>query len=207
MNEKHYILIDYENVQTKSLAILRSTPSEHFQIIVFVSANQLNIPIELVSSMQELGEKARYLQIAGTGNNVLDFHIAYYLGDLTARDENACFHIISKDTGYDQLIKHLKRKELNVTRCKDLFEIPWLSAVNKETQGEQISAIIDNLSARGASRPRKMKTLKTTIKDLFGDTLETEAIDDLVEDLQNQKYIIVDKDNVTYSKLEQLQND
>ena len=194
----------YKRRVWQSCAVRRS---EHFQIIVFVGANQLNIPIELVSSMQELGDKARYLQIAGIGNNVLDFHIAYYLGDLTARDENACFHIISKDAGYDQLIKHLKRKELNITRCKDLFEIPWLSAANKETQAEQITAIIDNLSARGASRPRKMKTLKNTIKDLFGDTLETKELDDLVEDLQNQKYIIVDGDNVTYSKLEQLQND
>ena len=204
--KKHYILIDYENVQTKSLAVLRSIPNQQFQIIVFVGANQLKIPIELASSMQAFGDQASYLQITGTGPNALDFHIAYYLGNLSARDPNGYFHVISKDTGYDQLIKHLKTKKVNVARQKDLFDIPWLSSANKEPQKEQIAAIVNNLSARGASRPRKVKTLRNSIKNLFGDKLEAEEIDSLVQDLQQQKYIVIDKDNVSYHKMQRLRN-
>ena len=204
--KKHYILIDYENVQTKSLAVLCSIPNQTFQIIVFVGANQSKIPIELASSMQGFGDKASYIQITGTGHNALDFHIAYYLGDLSARDPKGSFHVISRDTGYDQLIKHLKRKKINVARQKDLFDIPWLSSVNKEPQDEQVSAIVNNLSARGASRPRKVKTLKNTIKDLFGDKLEAEEIDNLVRELQQQKYITIDEDNVSYHKMQRLRN-
>ena len=199
--KKHYILIDYENVQTKSLAVLHSTPNQAFRVIVFVGANQSRIPIELVSSMQGFGNKAEYVQITGSGRNALDFHIAYYLGALTERDPTGYFHVISKDTGYDQLIKHLKGKKVSAARQKDLFEIPWLSSSNKKPMNEQITAIVENLAARGNSRPRKVKTLKNSINSLFGNKLEAEKIDNLVKDLQEQKYIVIKQENVTYQNM------
>ena len=199
--KKHYILIDYENVQTKSLAVLHSTPNQAFLVIVFVGANQSKIPIELVSSMQGFGNKAEYVQITGSGRNALDFHIAYYLGALTERDPAGYFHVISKDTGYDQLIKHLKGKKVNAARQKDLFEIPWLSSSNKKPMNEQITAIVENLAARGNSRPRKVKTLKNSINSLFGNKLEAEKIDNLVKDLQEQKYIVIKQESVTYQNM------
>jgi hypothetical protein len=199
--KKHYILIDYENVQTKSLSVLQGAPNQEFVITVFVGANQSKIPIELVSSMQSFGDKAEYVQITGSGRNALDFHIAYYLGALTERDPKGIFHVISKDTGYDQLIKHLKTGKIDAARQRDLFDIPWLSSSNKKPANEQITAIVKNLSARGNSRPRKVKTLKNSINSLFGNKLETERIDSLVEDLKQQKYIVVKQENVTYQNM------
>ena len=199
--KKHYILIDYENVQTKSLSVLQGAPNQEFVITVFVGANQSKIPIELVSSMQRFGDKAEYVQITGSGRNALDFHIAYYLGALTERDPKGIFHVISKDTGYDQLIKHLKTGKIDAARQRDLFDIPWLSSSNKKPANEQITAIVKNLSARGNSRPRKVKTLKNSINSLFGNKLEAERIDGLVEDLKQQKYIVVKQENVTYQNM------
>ena len=199
--KKHYILIDYENVQTKSLSVLQGAPNQEFVITVFVGANQSKIPIELVSSMQRFGDKAEYVQITGSGRNALDFHIAYYLGALTERDPKGIFHVISKDTGYDQLIKHLKTGKIDAARQRDLFDIPWLSSSNKKPANEQITAIVKNLSARGNSRPRKVKTLKNSINSLFGNKLEAERIDGLVEDLKQQKYIVIKQENVTYQNM------
>ena len=199
--KKHYILIDYENVQTKSLSVLQGASNQEFVITVFVGANQSKIPIELVSSMQSFGDKAEYVQITGSGRNALDFHIAYYLGALTERDPKGIFHVISKDTGYDQLIKHLKTMKIDAARQRDLFDIPWLSSSNKKPANEQITAIVKNLSARGNSRPRKVKTLKNSINSLFGNKLEAERIDGLVEDLKQQKYIVVKQENVTYQNM------
>ena len=85
---KHYILIDYENVQPKSLSVLQGAPNQAFRIMVFVGADQSKLPLDLVSSMQGFGDKAQYVQITGSGRNALDFHIAYYLGALTERDPN-----------------------------------------------------------------------------------------------------------------------
>jgi len=201
MKKNHYILIDYENVQTKSLSVLQGAPNQAFQIMVFVGANQSKIPIELVSSMQSFGDKAKYIQITGSGRNALDFHIAYYLGALTEREPKAIFHVISKDTGYDQLIRHLKGQHINVARQKDLFDIPWLSSDNKKPVDEQLTAIVENLSARGNSRPRKVKTLKNSIKSLFGNKLDPEKIDALVKDLQDRKYVVIKQENVTYRNM------
>ena len=198
---KHYILIDYENVQPKSLSVLQDAPNQTFRIMVFVGADQSKLPFDLASSMQGFGDKAQYVQITGSGRNALDFHIACYLGTLTERDPNGIFHVISKDTGYDQLIRHLKEKKFNAARRKDLFEIPWLSSANKKPADEQVSAIVKNLSARGSGRPRKVKTLKNTINSLFGNKLEPGQIDNLVKDLQEQKFIVIKQENVTYKNM------
>ena len=199
--KKHYILIDYENVQTKSLSVLQGASNRAFRIMVFVGANQSKLPIDLVSSMQSFGDNAEYVRITGSGRNALDFHIAYYLGALTERDPQGHFHVISKDTGYDQLIKHLKGMKIDVARQKDLSEIPWLSSTRKKPVKEQITAVVENLSALGKSRPRKVKTLKNTINSLFGNKLEAGKLDELVKDLEEQKYIVVKKDSVSYQNM------
>ena len=79
----NYILIDYENVQPKALDLLNQEP---FQVLVFVGANQTKISLETAVALQRFGARARYIQISGNGSNSLDFHIAFYIGQLSARN-------------------------------------------------------------------------------------------------------------------------
>jgi hypothetical protein len=58
----------------------------------------------------------------GNGTNALDFHIAYYIGRLAAKCPDAYFHIISKDTGFDPLIKHLKGQGISCQRSAAVTE-------------------------------------------------------------------------------------
>ena len=99
----NYVLIDFENVQPKNLEILAEHP---FKVYVFVGANQTKVSFDQAAAMQAMGEDAKYIKIAGNGPNALDFHIAFYIGELSMRDPMAKFNIISKDTGFDPLIKH-----------------------------------------------------------------------------------------------------
>ncbi len=192
----NYVLIDYENVQPKNLAMILDGGSElDFQVLVFVGANQSKIPIELAKPMQRLGDKAEYVTISGSGKNALDFHIAYYLGKLTERDANGYFHVISKDTGFDQLIKHLTSKKLHAARHADIALIPLLSSVDDKSQDEQVAAVVKNLKVRGNSRPRKMKTLTNTIKSLFGNQLDAKGVSGLIGELRKQGYVVVDDDD------------
>ena len=155
----NYVLIDYENVQPKNLEILESHP---FKVFVFVGANQVKLPFDLAVAMQSLGKDAKYIKISGNGPNALDFHIAYYIGELATIDPKGYFHIISKDTGFDPLIKHLKSRSIRALREKDLAEIPVLRISNATNSDEKITAIIKNISGRGQSRPRKVKTLTSS---------------------------------------------
>ena len=107
----NYVLIDFENVQPKNLEILKNHP---FKIFVFVGANQTKVSFDLATAMQGFGEDAQYIKISGNGQNSLDFHIAYYIGQLSLKDPEGHFYIISKDTGFDPLIEHLRTKKIRI---------------------------------------------------------------------------------------------
>lgn len=191
----NYVLIDYENVHPKNLELLTQHP---FEVFVFVGENQARIPFDLADKMQLLGNQARYIKIDGSGQNALDFHIAYYIGELAAGEPDAYFHIISKDKGFDPLIRHLKGKKLNVMREKDLAEIPLLQLPASTSTDEKIAAIVKNLGGRGQSRPRKVRTLKNTINSLFTKKLDDKELSDLVREMQSRKLIVVNQSNVSY---------
>lgn len=191
----NYVLIDFENVQPKNLEILSSHP---FKVFVFIGANQSKISVDLAAAMQDLGENAKYIKMSGSGQNALDFHIAYYLGQLSSQDLEANIYIISKDTGFDPLIKHLEAKKIQIQREKGLAEIPVLRMSVATSNDEKIAAIVKNLSGRGQSRPRKVKTLANTINSLFTKKLEEQELTDLVKELEQLQYIVINQGNVSY---------
>ena len=193
--KNNYVLIDFENVQPKNLAILNG---HEFRVIVFVGANQAKISFELASALQALGSNAEYVKIGGNGPNALDFHIAFYIGQLAERDPNAYFHIISKDTGFDPLIKHLKERKIFAQRERDLAEIPLLRISNATSAEEKIEAIVKSLAARGHARPRKVKTLANTINSLFSKTLDEAELMDIIGQMKKRNLIAVENEKVSY---------
>lgn len=191
----NFVLIDLENVQPSNLEVLKG---HSFKVLVFVGANQTKVPFDLASAMQGLGDSAQYVKIAGSGKNSLDFHIAYYVGELAAKESGACFHIISRDTGFDPLIKHFKGRKIKVQRVRDLAEVPGLRLSAATSNDEKISAIVKNLAGRGQSRPRKLKTLSNTINALFTENLSEQQLAALVKELEQRQYIKVSNSNVSY---------
>lgn len=193
--QTNYVLIDFENVQPKNLDILSNHP---FKVFVFVGSNQAKIPYDLAAALQRLGENAKYVKIGGNGKNALDFHLASYVGELATKDPDAYFHVISRDTGFDPLIKHLKSRNIRIQREKDLAEIPVLRMSNATTHDEKISAVVKNLAGRGHARPRKIRTLANTINSLFTRNLEEEELMSLVNELEKRSYIAVSDGNISY---------
>jgi hypothetical protein len=192
----NHVLIDLENVQPDSLAGL---DAEHFRVLVFVGANQAKVSFDLASEMQKLGSRGAYVKIAGNGSNALDFHIAYYVGRLVMEDSTAYFHIISKDAGFDPLIQHLKAQKIGITRCKAIADIPLLKVANSKTLQEKAAVVIANLKQRGASKPRTVKTLSSTIASLFQKQLPGEELTLLLAELQASGAISIKESKVSYT--------
>ena len=192
----NYVLIDYENVQPTSLAGL---DAEHFRVLVFVGASQNKLSFDTAAAVQKLGARAEYIKIAGNGSNALDFHIAFHIGHLAAHDPTAFFHIISKDTGFDPLIQHLKERKVFASRSKDVLDIPLLKVANSKTTPEKIDVVLANLQQRGASKPRTLKTLTSTINSLFQKQLTEEELVALLKGLQAKGFIAVNETKVTYA--------
>ena len=110
---KKFALLDMENVQPTSLQKLKN---EGYHLKVFVGANQSKISVELAEEIQTFGESAQYIRIQSSGKNALDFHIAFYMGQLASTEPDSQFVIVSKDTGYDPLLKHMRNIGIKATR-------------------------------------------------------------------------------------------
>lgn len=119
----NHVLIDHENVQPSTLAQLDRAD---VRIWIFVGASQTKLSADLAMAAHRMGERVRYVRISGNGSNALDFHIAYYLGQLASQEPEAFFHILSKDTGFDPLLAHLRENGRKVYRVSDLQSLAFL---------------------------------------------------------------------------------
>lgn len=192
----NYVLIDLENVQPESLAQLAQ---EHFKVLVFVGANQTKLPFEFAASLQQMGSRAEYIKISGSGSNALDFLIAYYIGLLSASDATARFHIISKDAGFDPLIRHLKTKKVLAGRVKAITDIPLVKALNSKTPAERLELVVARLRNFKAAKPRTVSTLKSTIASLFQKQLSDQEVESIVQSLITGELLSVSETKVSYS--------
>lgn len=190
------VLIDFENVQPESLECL---DAEHFKVVVFVGANQTKLPFEVAASMQRLGDRAQYIKISGNGSNALDFHIAFYIGELASKDPTAYFHVISKDSGFDPLIQHLKSRKISALRSKSVEEIPLFKIANTKSLPEKVAVVVADLRRRGSSKPRAIGTLSSTIASLFQKQLSESELSELLVALQGQGFVVVSGSKVSYA--------
>ncbi len=205
--KKNYVLIDYENVQVQSLALLKD---EQFSVRVFLGPNNTKLPVELVVTMQELGSRAEYIALETSGSNALDFHIAYYLGVLAAADPAGFFHIISKDTGFDPLIRHLRSRKIFVARSVSIEEMPCFKVtvmpLESKTQTaatvsteELLRLAVDDLIKRKDKKPRTPKALRSTIHARCGINLPGSEIDAVWTTLLRRGYVKINGEQVSYA--------
>jgi hypothetical protein len=191
----NYVLIDYENIQPSDLSLLRDGP---FKVKVFLGANQAKIPVSLAAALQTLGANAEYVLLGSSGSNALDFHIAYYLGTLSAQESLAAFHIISKDAGFDPLIKHLKNKGISVQRCATIASIPFFKSNLPSPNDAQIEKVVTHLVKLKAAKPRTQKTLLGTMHSLFKKELSEHQLSALFDSLCKRGIVKFDGTKVSY---------
>lgn len=190
------VLIDFESVQPASLGVLAA---DHFRLKVFVGATQSKLPFDLVAAMQRMGERAEYIKIAGTGPNALDFHIAYYIGRISRDETDAFFHIISKDTGFDPLIQHLKHQKIFCGRWPSLEEIPAVKAMHLTTPDERARAFLGRLQQPKASKPGTEKTLRSSVAAHFQKQLTDAEVSAIIDALQGLNHLSIIAGKVNYT--------
>ncbi len=193
--KSHYILIDLENVRPESL---ESLVQDHFKVIVFVGANQAKISLDIVAALQQFGPRARYVKVAASGRNALDFHLAFYMGRLTVEEPSATFHVISKDTGYDPLIAHLNSLGVKAKRFESVGDLPVTKVAGSATARERVAAVLARLEKMQASKPRRVATLSSTIASLFDGQLSEQEIAGLVQALAKAGHLKITGEVVSY---------
>lgn len=192
----NYVLIDFENLQPE---LLEALDLEHFRVMVFMGANQTKVPLDFAAQLQRLGTRAQYLRISGHGRNALDFHIAFYLGELLAKDADAFFHVIAVDGGYDPLLQHLRDRKVFVRKYKSIADIPHVKATNSKTLPAKVSFVRDSLSDRQGGRPGNVKALDSTIDGMFPGGLTDDIRAGIVKALESSGFLSIDGTKVTYA--------
>lgn len=191
----NFILVDFENVQPRDIDLLKGGP---FKVKVFLGPHQSKVPVTLAAALQTLGSNAEYVLVETSGNNAVDFHIAYYIGVLSSEDATAYFHIISKDSGFDPLIKHLKGRKILAQRSTCIADIPYFKPVLPAATEAQVNEVVADLIRRKASKPRTKKSLINTLHALFKKELSEQQLSQLLAALCSRGVVKVDGTKVSY---------
>ncbi len=188
------LFIDYENVQGMDLAQIAKLDCK---VLVFTGSSQNKIPIDLVASAQALGSKLAWMRIDGTGPNALDFHIAYYLGAEMAKDPANEYYILSKDKGFDPLVRHLSKQK---GMCKRITSISEIVATRKAREPDKDYAkVIENLEKiEDGRRPRSRKTLRQHAKTLIGEPNREARVEQVIGKLFVSKVVTQGSRGLTY---------
>jgi len=188
------LLVDFENVPKVDLAAVPAGVVVPF----FFGAAQKSVPTEFLRAALKLGERFVPIDIAGAGRNALDFHIAFYLGEYLTRNPAAHCVILSRDKGFDPLVKHLNARDYSVRRVATLEEaFPALpsrqlpvAARRRSGAGSAgrraVVATTDNAVAWLATmdkgkRPKKRPALAAHLHSHFAGKLSAAEIEQLVD--------------------------
>lgn len=158
----HHVFIDFENVQNLDLMLLKSKPVE---LLILLGANQHHLPIALVKQLMQFQAQAQLIELNVSGKNALDFVLACYVGQFTCKYPQNNFYIISKDKGYDPLIKHLQAKHIKIQRHDELTEVSLFKQPTNNNQPipKQPTSSIQPNSIHPASIIQPLPKQPTTI--------------------------------------------
>jgi hypothetical protein len=106
-----HVLVDLENNQP-TLDEVRARVPDLTHVWLFHSGEQ----DKRLASFEPLGERRRVIGISRPGKNSLDFHLSFYLGEITALFPRAKLVIMAIDKGYVAVIEHAVQRGFAVVR-------------------------------------------------------------------------------------------
>jgi len=188
---KDYIYIDFENLN--NLKKLNPITGKY---IFFIGASQTKINTDLVVASNTTN--VEWIKVTGNGKNALDFHIVYYLAKHD-EEEDANHYILSKDTGFDPLIKHLVAMGKSVKRIITIDEVVNKNSPKMKVEINDYDICYNNLSKISkAKRPKSIKTLTSHCISLLGKNKEAE-VENILNEMFRRKFISSGSNNrLTY---------
>ena len=188
------LLVDYENVQQVELAGLEDS----FRVMIFVGADQKSVPFDLVTKAQKLGSRVEWQKITGNGSNALDFFIACQLGRVFEKSPRPECTVLSKDKGFDPLLRYLNDNGLKCKRINSLAEIhhKTATAAPEEPNYRRVVDVLGKSEKR--ARPRKRKTLSQCISAMFQKKIPQHEVDRIINVMLANGLISEAHNTITY---------
>ena len=214
----NHVFVDFENVHEIALAVIGS---KAVSFTLLLGPRQTKLEVSLVEKLLEHATSVQLVRLASAGRNALDFTLAYYVGRAVAADPTGLFHIVSKDTGYDPLVEHLRSKHIRARRHDDFATLtfagparlpaptppaaaPKLKSQSKpKAQPPSLDGLanqgLENLRKASTTRPRTFKKLVSYLVAQFGNKHTETIVQGLVENLSQAGHLVIgEKGTVTY---------
>jgi hypothetical protein len=190
------LLVDFENVQQVELAKL----DDSYRVIIFVGADQKSVPFDLVTRAQQLGSRVEWQKITGNGSNALDFFIAFQLGRVFDKAPQPECLVLSRDKGFDPLIRFVNTNGLKCRRISSLAELHHKVAAAapapEDAKLRRVVEVLGKLEKRG--RPRKHRTLSQCISAMFQKKIQQQEVDHLISTMLANGLISEAHNTITY---------
>lgn len=176
------LLIDFENVRDIALG---SLPTDS-RVLIFVGKSQHSIPFEITRDAQQLGERLQWIKIEGDGRNNLDFHLAFHLGRLSNASPSVEFLVLSKDKGFDPLIKHVVAMGVKCVRIERIDQVPIMTG-SADPHFDKTFKLLSGIAKN--ARPRRRRTLIAQVASFFQKKESAEEIVRIVDLLAAKKLV------------------
>jgi hypothetical protein len=181
----NHVFVDFENVHHIDVSVIGAT-SVIFTLLL--GAKQTKLDAGLVEKLIE--------------------HAASVQGRAVSTDPAAHIHIVSKDKGFDPLVKHLRSRHIHAHRHDNFATLDFAVTARVATMASQaeparkdvpLNRVLEHLRKNVANRPKKKKTLLSHLKSQLGKEATEAKAARLIETLRQEGHISIgDKDVVTY---------
>ncbi len=147
-----YVFVDFENIHEVDLGLF---DRPNVRLVLLVGARQTKLEVSLVEKLLAHSSSVQLERLTGSGRNALDFALAYYMGRAAVIDPAGYFHIISKDTGFDPLVAHLRSRNIRAQRHNDFRRMVGAAAPAK--------AVLPALPAPAATKTASVAPAATRV--------------------------------------------
>ena len=115
-----FYFIDYENIGANGFNGI-DILDEKDTVILFYSENNCRLPFSLHKKIGESKAGFQYYDIRTGARNAADFQLVTYLGFIIATNPDSEYAIISKDDGFNAVVRFWADKGVTVYRSTNLF--------------------------------------------------------------------------------------
>lgn len=149
-------LIDSENIKDTWIDLL-DTMEEDDRLLVFYTVNSSHIRCEQVEKIMKKNDGRMSWVQCYEGNNALDFQLVTKLGALIAGHKAREYVIVSKDTGFDAVVKFWGKEGVAIRRIRGAYEEAEQPGQDVKDRSSQTDWILElSLGQPGADQKAEM---------------------------------------------------
>jgi hypothetical protein len=194
----NYVFVDYENVPDVDHSLIGART---VHLTLLLGARQTKLDAALVEKLMAHASAVQLVRLNSSGKNALDFALAYYMGRAAQADPNAHFHIVSKDTGFDPLIEHLRTRHVHARRHPDYSTLTFSTPPKPPAAGpdDTLQRVLEHLRKNTNNRPKRKATLIAHLTAFCGKTSTVAEVEAVIERLRQARHLSIgDKEAVSY---------